>query len=295
MPLPTYVLITPARNEAQFIELTIKSVVAQSVRPLKWVIVSDGSTDDTDEIVARYAANHPWIVLHRLADRQRRDFAAKVNAFNAGYEEVKHLPYEAIGSLDADLSFESDYFSYLLDRLASESKLGLVGTPFMEDGRQVYDYRFVSISHVSGACQLFRRTCFEEIGGYVPIKGGGIDKVAVLKARVRGWSTMTFTERVLTHHRTMGTASGGRLAATFRQGQKDYAFGNHPLWELFRGAYQTATMRPYLVGGLTLMSGYGMAALRRLERPVSREIVALQRREQMDRLRALFTKREPVA
>src|SRR5215467_3852507 len=100
--LPTYVLITPARDEAQFIELTIKSVVAQSVRPLKWVIVSDGSTDGTDDIVARYASHDPWIELVRVADQGRRDFAAKVHAFNAGYEKVKHLPYEAIGSLDAD-------------------------------------------------------------------------------------------------------------------------------------------------------------------------------------------------
>src|SRR5690242_9972927 len=105
-PLQTYVLITPARNEAQFIELTIQSVVAQSIRPLKWVIVSDGSTDGTDDIVTRYADRYPWIELHRVGTQQRRNFAAKVNAFNAGYHIVRDLEYEAIGSLDADLSFE---------------------------------------------------------------------------------------------------------------------------------------------------------------------------------------------
>ena len=293
-PLQTYVLITPARNEVQFIELTIESVVAQSLRPLKWLIVSDGSTDGTDDIVARYASRYPWIELHRVANRQRRDFAAKVNAFNAGYDRVKHLEYEAIGSLDADLSFEPDYFSFLLARLASEPGLGIVGTPFVENGGQRYDYRFVSLSHVSGACQLFRRACFEDIGGYVPIKGGGIDRVAVLKARALGWATLTFTEKAILHHRQMGTATGGSVAANFKQGKKDYSFGNHPLWELFRGAYQISTKRPYVVGGLALISGYAWAATRRLERPISSELVAFQRQEQMERLKALVTNRKPL-
>lgn len=292
--LQNYVLITPARNEAQYIELTIESVVAQSIRPLKWVIVSDGSTDETDDIVARYASSHPWIELQRVASQQRRNFAAKVNAFNVGYQRIKDLEYEAIGSLDADLSFDPDYFSFLLARLASEPGLGIVGTPFVENGGQIYDYRFVSRSHVSGACQLFRRACFEDIGGYVPIKGGGIDRVAVLKARARGWATLTFTEKTLLHHRQMGTATGGAMAANFKQGRKDYSFGNHPLWEVFRGAYQITSRRPYVVGGLALISGYAWAAARRLERPISSDLVAFQRQEQMERLKALFTKRKPL-
>src|SRR5579862_7463392 len=116
--LPTYVLITPARNEAQFIEETIKSVVAQTVRPLKWVIVSDGSTDATDDIVNRYAADNPWIDLVRMPERSERHFAGKVHAFNAGHDRLRDLQYEVIGSLDADISFDHDYFSFLLQKLA---------------------------------------------------------------------------------------------------------------------------------------------------------------------------------
>jgi glycosyltransferase involved in cell wall biosynthesis len=291
-PLQTYVLITPARNEAEFIERTIESVVAQSIRPLKWLIVSDASTDGTDDIVARYASRYPWIELHRVANQERRNFAAKVNAFNAGYNKVKHLRYEVIGSLDADLSFDPDYFSFLLGQLASNPGLGLVGTPFVENGGEMYDYRFVSLAHVSGACQLFRRTCFEDIGGYIPIQGGGIDRVAVLKARARGWATQTFTEKTLMHHRKMGTATGGAMTAIFKQGVKDYSFGNHPLWELFRGAYQIAAKRPYVIGGLALISGYASAMMKRPQRPISDELVAFQRKEQMDRLKALFTRRK---
>src|ERR1035437_9377103 len=114
--LPSYVLITPARNEAQFIDLTLKSVVAQTVRPLKWVIVSDGSTDGTEDIVNGYTKTYPWIQLLRMPERKERHFAGKVHAFNAGHACVRELNYEVIASLDADISFDEEYFSYLLGK-----------------------------------------------------------------------------------------------------------------------------------------------------------------------------------
>ncbi len=243
LSLPTFVLITPARNEAQFIELTLKSVVAQTVRPAKWIIVSDGSTDGTDDIVNKYAAEHPWIELVRMPERRERHFAGKVHAFNAGYARVRDLQCEMVGSLDGDISFDEDYFSFLLQMLAEDRELGLVGTPFKGSSSPTYDYRFVSIEHVSGACQLFRRECFEEIGGYVPVKGGGVDHIAVIAARMKGWKTRTFTEKVCLHHRGIGTAERGTLMARFRTGAQDYALGGHPIWELFRTVYQM-TKRP---------------------------------------------------
>jgi poly-beta-1,6-N-acetyl-D-glucosamine synthase len=283
---PTYVLITPARNEAQFVELTLKSVISQTVRPLRWVIVSDGSTDGTDEIVNRYAVDYPWIELLRMPERRERHFAGKVHAFNAGYERVKDLPYDVIGSMDADISFERDYFSFLLSKLAVDSNLGLVGTPFKDDS--MYDYRFVSIEHVSGACQLFRRQCFEEIGGYRPVKGGGIDHIAVISARMNGWKTRTFTDKICLHHRKMGSAERGVLEVKFRVGALDYALGGHPIWELFRTAYQM-TKKPYVIGGLILLAGYLTALVRRDQRPVSADLVAFRRREQMQRLRKFLS------
>ena len=286
--LPKYVLITPARNEAQFIELTIKSVVAQTVRPLKWVIVSDGSTDGTEEIVNKYVADHPWIELVRMPERRERHFAGKVHAFNAGYAKVKNLDYDLIGSMDADISFDPDYFSFLLGKLAEDPALGLVGTPFKD--KTIYDYRFVSIEHVSGACQLFRRECFEQIGGYVPVKSGGIDHIAVITARMQGWKTRTFTEKVCLHHRKIGSAERGALNTKFRDGTLDYALGGHPVWELFRTAYQM-TREPYVIGGLTLLAGYVTASIRRLERPVSDELVEFRRREQMQRLKKFLSGR----
>jgi glycosyltransferase involved in cell wall biosynthesis len=286
--LPSYVLVTPARNEAQFIELTIKSVVAQTIRPLKWAIVSDGSTDGTDDIVSKYAAEHPWIELVRMPERRERNFAGKVHAFNAGRARMKDLEYEMIGSLDGDISFDEDYFSFLLQMLVEDPELGLVGTPFKGSSSPTYDYRFVSIEHVSGACQLFRRQCFEEIGGYVPVKGGGVDHIAVIATRMKGWKTRTFTEKVCLHHRGIGTAERGTLMARFRTGVQDYALGGHPIWELFRTIYQM-TKKPIVAGGLVLAAGYVCAMVRHQEKPISREMVAFRRREQMQRLRQFLT------
>jgi GT2 family glycosyltransferase len=295
MKLPAYVLITPARNEAEFIELTLRSMVAQTVKPLKWVIVSDGSTDGTDEIVKKYAAGNDWIELVRMPERVERHFAGKVLAFNAGHERVRDLGYEAIGSLDADMSFDAGYFEFLLGKLAADAGLGLVGTPFKNnDDGEKYDYRFVSVEHVSGACQLFRRECFQEIGGYVPIKGGGIDHVAVITSRMKGWKTRTFPEMVSIHHRPMGTAQRNAAMARFRFGMQDYALGGHPCWEIFRAVYQM-TKKPYVIGGALLGAGYVWATLKRAERPVSRELTAFRRREQMQRLRNFLTRSRPPA
>src|SRR5271157_1810890 len=289
LKLPTYVLITPARNEAQFIELTIKSVVSQTVRPRKWVIVSDGSTDGTDDIVSKYAAEYPWIELVRMPERRDRHFAGKVHAFNAGYGRVRDLEYEVIGNLDGDVSFDDqEFFSSLLGKLAEDPTLGVVGTSFKQGGRYVYDYRFVNIEHVSGPCQLFRRECFEEIGGYVPVKTGGVDVIAVVTARMKGWKTRTFTDKLFQNHREMGTAGQDVWRARFRQGVKDYTLGNHPVWELLRTAYQM-TQRPFVIGGLLLGSGYVWSVIRGRERVVSPELLAFRRREDMQRLRRFLT------
>ncbi len=290
--LPTYVLVTPARNEAELIELTLASVVAQTVRPLKWVIVSDGSTDGTDDIVRKYTAEHPWIELVQMPERKERNFAGKVLAFNAGQARMVGLEYDAICNLDADISFDPEYFSFLLGKLAGDPKLGLIGTAFKEGEAPPYDYRFVNIEHVTGTVQMFRRECFEQIGGYTPVKGGGIDYIAVVSSRMKGWKTRTFTEKVCQHGRFMGTAGTTQAGARYKYGKKDYNLGNHPLWQLSRVLYQM-TKPPYFVGGFLLGWGYLVAAVQGKPRPVSAELVDFVRREQMLRLRNQFASRVP--
>jgi poly-beta-1,6-N-acetyl-D-glucosamine synthase len=281
-----YVVVTPARNEAKFIELTLRSMVAQTARPLRWVIVSDGSTDGTDDIVRRYLADHKWIELVRMPERKERNFAGKVHAFNAGCARVADLEYEVIANLDADVSFEEDHFRNLVSKFAEHPELGVVGAPFRE-GTFQYNYKFTNIENVWGGCQLFRRKCFEDIDGYRPVRGGCIDHVAVVSARMKGWKTRTFTETVSIHHRVMGTAQGGGLAAKFKYGAKDYSVGNHPVWELFRAVYQMK-QRPYGIGGLALASGYCWSMIRCMKRPVSNDLIAFTRREQMRRLSGFF-------
>ncbi len=278
----TYVLITPARNEAAFIELTIESVIGQTALPAKWVIVSDGSTDATDDIVKKYVAQHPWMELVRMPERKERHFAGKVHAFNAGYEKVKGLDYDVIGSLDADISFEKEYFSFLLSKFAENPFLGVGGTPFRE-GTVQYDYRFTNIEHVSGACQLFRKACFESIGGYLPLEVGGIDLVAVITARMKGWKTRTFTEMTSVHHKKTQTGKHTTLKALFKSGYHDYLMGGHPLWQVFRSGYRMMS-KPYITGGCALLSGYFWASTARARRPVSIELVAFRRKEQMKAL-----------
>jgi biofilm PGA synthesis N-glycosyltransferase PgaC len=285
--LPRYVLITPARNEEAFIEKTIESVIHQTVPPMKWVIVDDGSSDRTPEIVARYASQNPWIEMVQMPQRRDRSFAAKVHSFNAGYLRVKDLPYEIIGNLDADISFEKDFLAFLMDRFAEDPVLGVAGTIFREEGYSSETDSFEGEKHVSGQCQLFRRRCFEEIGGYIPHRAGGIDWMAVTTARMMGWRTRSFREKSFFHYRHLGTAERSVLAAMFSYGEKDYYLGGHPLWELFRVAYRSSK-RPYVIASLALGLGYCWALLRHTPRPVSRQLMEFHRREQLTKLKAIL-------
>jgi len=283
-----YVLITSARNEQAFIAKTLDSVVAQSQLPERWLIVDDGSTDRTAEIVERYAKRFPWITLIHRPKREGRNFAAKADAVNAALAQLQNVEFEILGNLDADVSFEPDYMEFLMQKLSADPKLGVAGTPFMQEGD--YDSTrdsFEGENFVAGPCQLFRRDCFREIGGYSASRAGGVDWIAVMTARLKGWKAKSFAEKRFHHHRSMGTAEKGELAALFSYGQKDYYLGGSPVWQLFRVTYR-ASKKPYLFGGLALLLGCGWAAMRRVKRPVSDELMQFHRREQMKKLKTIL-------
>jgi glycosyltransferase involved in cell wall biosynthesis len=282
-----YVLITPSRNEEKFIKKTLDSMVAQTLLPERWVIVDDGSTDKTAEIVEPYAARYSWIELVRRPRHMDRSFAGKVHAFNAGFERIRALKFDVVGNLDSDLSFEADYLEFLIQKFSQDARLGVAGTPFIENGYDSARDSFEGQNHVAGGCQLFRRQCWQEIGGYVPNRAGGIDWVAVTTARMKGWKTQSFLEKRFHHYRSLGTAERGVLAALFSYGEKDYYLGNSPVWELFRVAYRL-TKKPLLLGGLAVMTGYFSAALRRMQRAVSPELMRFHRREQMQKLKSIL-------
>jgi glycosyltransferase involved in cell wall biosynthesis len=284
---PSYVLITPAHNEEKFIEKTIESMIHQTIPPVKWVIVDDGSTDTTAEIVEGYAKQYPWIELIRRPPHKDRNFAGKVYAFNDGFEHVQAVPFEIIGNLDADISFGPYHFEFLLGKFLSDSALGVAGAAYTEEGWDSTRDSFEGESSVAGACQLFRFQCFREIGGYQPNPAGGIDWIAVTTARMKGWKTRNYPETRFHHHRTMGTAERSKLGAMFNHGKEDYFLGGSPIWELFRVCYQM-TRKPLLFGGIALLLGYCWAALQRVPRPVSPELTHFHRAEQMAKLRLVL-------
>jgi len=252
------------------------------------VIVNDGSTDNMASRIEPYLSKFSWIELVNLPVRRERNFAAKVHAFNAGQERVKDLSYEVIGNLDSDVSLDPDHFDFLLGKFRDDPRLGVAGTVFREESG--YNSETDSLEgqlHVSGQCQLFRRKCFDEIGGYFANKAGGIDWIAVTTARMMGWKTRSYREKSFFHYRHLGTAERSAFAAAFSYGEKDYYLGGHPIWEIFRLGYRM-TKPPYVVEGLALGMGYSWAALRRLKRPISKELMAFHRHEQMRKLAVIL-------
>ncbi len=290
----SYVLITPARNEAAFIEKTLESVVRQTIRPARWVIVSDGSTDDTDAIVARYAARHPFIELLRREADPERNFGSKVHAFNAGYERARDVQHHFVGNLDADIALPDDYYASIIARFDEDPKLGLAGGIRYD----FCDGAFVLVdcarNSVGGPYQFFRRTCFDDIGGYVPLRRGGIDAVAEIKARQHGWVVRSFPETRAHHYRCTGTAKGNVFQAAYRAGMKEYVLGYDPAFELLRCAGQMRGLQG-LGLGICQAAGYARAAIGRLERQMDDGFVAYLRSEQRARLRRIMTLRKDPA
>lgn len=262
-------------------------MIAQTRLPKRWIVVSDGSTDNTDALVRKRLPAHPWMRLIRIDSEATRNFASKARSFNAGYQSLEDFDYDIVGNLDADVSFEPDYFERLIGRFDEDPDLGVAGTSFKDDSL-VYNYSFVGLDHVSGICQLFRRECMKELGGYRHIKGGGVDLVAVTTARMNGWKTRTFPEIECRHHRDMGTGMSGPVRLRFRGGAEDYYLGSHPVWELLRCMRHFAS-RPYVIGALSIYAGYLGAYLRRHPRPVAPEFVQFRRREQMRRLKGIMS------
>lgn len=275
-----YVLVTAAKNERTYIERVMQAVVAQTLRPICWVVVSDASSDGTDEIVAEYARLYPWIQLHRINLGGDRHFGRKATCFNFGWRHVQELDFEIIANVDADISFDSAYVEFLLSKFKAEPRLGVAGTAYLEGSFVQYRQRWADIEQVCGQFQMFRRTCLEEIGGYLSMPLGGIDVAAVTTARMQGWLTQTFPERLFVHHRSMGAGRQTQLKARFIDGQKEYVLGNHPGWQMLR-VVKWMLRKPYFFAGLFLMLGYISAYLQRLERPQGEAFVRFRREQQL--------------
>jgi glycosyltransferase involved in cell wall biosynthesis len=283
----TYVIITPAKNEELFIHHVLDSVTKQTLKPLRWVIVDDSSADRTAEIAREYADRYDFITLIRLTSQNQRSFAKKANAFNAGLEAVKDLDYRYIGNLDADISFASDYFQNVVKALDEDPQLGLTGGIVFTK----FDNEFVTadktIDSVAGAVQLFRRDCFEQVGGYRPLEHGGIDAAAEISARMKGWTVRKSLENPVWEHRTTGTAKNGVFAASFKLGMRFHSLGYGTLFFFFRSIARVKD-KPYFLGSLLCLSGFLYAKIRGCPIKLPAEIVSYLRKEQMSKLRQRF-------
>jgi len=285
-----YVLVTAARNEASLIEGTVCSVISQTIRPVQWVIVSDGSTDQTDEIVQRYASAYDFIELLRIERPAGRDFASKAYAVRAGFERVAGTPCEYIGNLDADVTLYPEYFEHLLARFGADSRLGIGGGWILEADHGVFRERpHNSTRWVPHAVQLLRRACYEEIGDYLPLPYGGEDTCAVVRARMKGWKAVSFADLPVRHHRHTASA-GGVLRNRFRVGLLDHSLGYHPVYEILKCA-RRALEYPCLVGAAVAFAGFLSGYLGRTPRLVSDEFVHWLRREQVGRFSRVIRRR----
>jgi GT2 family glycosyltransferase len=280
---PPYVLVTAARNEAAVIERTLASVVGQTLPPAAWAVVSDGSTDGTDDLVARVAARHSFVQLVRVERDGPPSFAAKVDAIRAGYRFVAAVHHEFVGNLDADIELPPRYYEDLLSRLAARPRLGIAGGAVLERVGGADRRRRASRRSVAGAVQLFRRSCWEAVGGYPAFEGGGEDAAVEVLARAHGFEVETVPGLEVVHHGRVLSGAGSVLRARAARGRANYRLGYHPVFQLASAAYRT-TERPYVVGGLALLAGYAGAAWRRTPAVLPPELVLRLRREQLARL-----------
>jgi glycosyltransferase involved in cell wall biosynthesis len=285
--LQTYVLVTAAYNEEKYIRRTIESVAAQSIAPRKWIIVSDASSDRTDNIVREYAMRHSFIALHRITEDHPRNFAAQVNAINFGCQLLKQEVFDFIGNLDADICFAQDYFERLFERFGSDEQLGCAGGFICEESNGSFRSRTAnSETSVAHAIQLFRRSCFDAVGPYMALPYGGPDWVAETRARQLGWKVRAFPDLHVHHLRPTASAEG-LLCGRIRQGRMDYSFGSLLPFELLKCA-RRVNESPRIVGSALRLYGYFSCLLRGEPTLIPEDLKHYLQHEQRQRLRDLL-------
>jgi glycosyltransferase involved in cell wall biosynthesis len=287
MPHLTYALVTPAKNEAEFIEQTILSVVAQDYKPIKWVIVDDGSSDGTADIVARFAQHHDFIVLLRRNGSDNRNFASKVQAFNSGLSALEDTHCELIGNLDADIVLRPDYYANIISAFEADPNLGISGGTIHIVADAQYFKRDSTDDSVAGAIQLFRKGCFQQIGGYVPLEGGGIDAAAEITARKCGWSVRKVPDNPAYEQRRTGYHHGMTWRAAYKEGVQYHKLGYGTLFYCLRSANRLGD-HPLVVGSMCGLVGFVHAKLRGDQISLSPDIVSYLRTEQLRKIRQAF-------
>lgn len=289
---PNYGLVTAFRNERNWLADLVRSIEAQHIKPAMWVLVDDGSTDDSLDHVRSLTRHLPFVEIVAVVDTGTRNFASQVYAQLAGVERLAATMPEYLGFLDADVLVPPDYYATMLERFRSDPRLGIAGGHLLDRlGGSLVDPRRGSHNyHVPGGIQLFRAECYRQAGGYLPIAGGGQDVVVETTAMMNGWTVRAFPSPDAIHLRPFGSGSARGLSRHVAWGQKFYGIGYHPLY------FAASTVRrvsdpPYLISAGAKMGGYLGALIMREPRAVSPQVMEFLRRQQLRRLRDVWHRR----
>jgi biofilm PGA synthesis N-glycosyltransferase PgaC len=283
---PSYVVITPVRDEELYLQSTIECVAAQTIRPTEWVIVDDGSKDNTGKIIDEYASRYQWIRTIRRKDRGfRKAGGGIVDAFNDGYGQLNCKDWKFIVKLDGDLTFEPDYFEKCFDEFERDPKLGVGGGVICYVINSAKTFEEAPAFHVRGATKIYRKECWDGIGGFWPAPGW--DTLDEVKASRLGWTTRSFRTLHLHHHRETGSADG-LWPTLVKYGRANYICGYHPLFMVSKCIVRLLR-RPYILGSIGLMYGFVTGYLKHIPQVDDLATIAYLRRQQLSRLRGRET------
>ena len=278
-----YVIVSPVRDEAKFIDRTAQSILKQSIQPSEWVIVDDGSTDETAKIIDRYAAQYSWIrVVHRTNRGYRQSGGGVVEAFNAGYNAITCPDWEFLVKLDGDLIFDERYFEHCLEHFQREDRLGIGGGTiyYLVDGKEHLEEGAPRFPRFGGATKIYRRECWKEIGGLW--QAPGWDTIDELKAQMLEWKTETFEDVKIQHQRLTGTAEN-LWNDLVKNGLARYIAGYHPLF-LVATCILRLGNKPYVVRSAGIFWGFMQGYIKHVPQVDDPALIRFVRREQLKRL-----------
>jgi poly-beta-1,6-N-acetyl-D-glucosamine synthase len=276
-----YVIISPVRDEEQYIAKTLHSVIHQTIRPLEWIIVDDGSHDETGRIVDEYAKQYPWIVARHRADRGRRVPGTGVmEAFYDGYHGLKSTDWEFIVKLDGDVGLEPDYFEQCFKRFTDDPRLGICGGSMYCVKNESLILESNPLFHVRGPIKLYRRSCWDAIGGLMMAPGW--DTIDEVQANRFGWRTKSFAEIKVIHHRPTGAVQGAWRDGV-KMGRAAYVSGYHPAFMMAK-CVKRISQKPYFLCATAHAYGFITGYLKRLPRVEDPAFIRYIRNQQIRRL-----------
>jgi glycosyltransferase involved in cell wall biosynthesis len=279
--MPKYVIVSPVRDEERYIEKTLLSVIRQTARPAEWIIVDDGSSDQTPRILSEYEKAHPWLrVLHRIDRGSRIPGTGVMQAFYEGFHHLTTVDWNFIVKLDGDVGLDPDYFQRCFERFRDDPRLGICGGSMycIQNGRLRRETH--PSFHVRGPIKLYSRECWVAIGGLITAPGW--DTVDEIQANRLGWRTKTFPDLKVIHHRPTGAVQGAWRDGV-KMGRAAYVSGYHPLFMIVK-CLKRLFQRPYVYCAIAHAYGFVSSYINRFPRVEDRAFLRYIRTQQLRRL-----------